>query len=752
MALFKKNKKTTDKMAESSVKNRSKFTLFDTLNFYTKLLAEWSEHDDLPTEPLGLGRFYYTPESIITENGIKKMYFLHEFPLEMPRYFLSDLRDEIAKTTYNFNIANNSNTKVSLNIIEDAEYFNLDFGNFKIKGVWASFTRQYEKVSKDLDENMELKNALKSDKYSKQVVKKVNSFLHIKEAKDNKASFYKTKVIVEIVCRDSNIALANDALKDAEKTLKSFFIANDIKAKRTFLDAHNYQKNYTPAGSETKSLMRKKYKGDVWSDDTLTSFVVPEHGVIGDNDGIPFGVDVINGETISFNMKKGTDGRTALVTASSGEGKSFFCKMLFTFYSAEPDVDVIAFDYEGSEYKKLGYIAEAKNISMNGAYVNTMVIPKPTGDFEIDQEAKQRAIETTTTVFDVLADPKNGMNTKQKAIFSDMIAEAYSEAGVGTDMETWENSENLNYFKLYDVLVSSFINGNNTTAAENHTLEELKDFRNVLKPYFEQNGIFSQWFKHPISFNDFIDTKVVIFNFGMGGRAEIMTDERQITLAQLYAAHLTTLKASYNSPKGRFTAVFVEEMQRYLEQPYSGLIIKSFVTGGRKLGLINFLITNDPSGLVSGSDLDSPLVKDNLSAVMSNINMLCIGAIPERDMYNLIDLFGLEKSQAFLMELAKVKENEVSSGGYKHTFYVRYRGESTILKAISNPALDELELYTTDVNSINKNLRTTSELSNDDLMLGIQSAFKQDGEWDKQGLTYTDIQGVEIKKEVRMED
>ena len=113
MALFKKNKKTTDKMAESSVKNRSKFTLFDTLNFYTKLLAEWSEHDDLPTEPLGLGRFYYTPESIITENGIKKMYFLHEFPLEMPRYFLSDLRDEIAKTTYNFNIANNSNTKVS---------------------------------------------------------------------------------------------------------------------------------------------------------------------------------------------------------------------------------------------------------------------------------------------------------------------------------------------------------------------------------------------------------------------------------------------------------------------------------------------------------------------------------------------------------------------------------------------------------------------------------------------------------------
>lgn len=748
MGLFKKVKKTNEKYEETSVKKRSKFTFFDTLNFYTKLLAEYKEHDDLPERSLGIGDFYYTPESIITNNGIKKMYFLHDYPLEMPRYFLSDLRDEIAISTYNFNLNNQSNTKVSLNIIEDGEWFDLNFGNIRIKGVWASFTRQYERVKKEMGDGLDLKNALKTDKYSKQVIKKVNSFLHIKEAKENKASFFRTKVIVELVCKDKNIALANDALKDAEKTLKNFFVANDIVYKRTFLDAHNYQKNYTPAGTETKSLIRKKFKGSVWSDDTITSFVIPEHGIIGDNDGIPFGVDVLNGETISFNLKKGNDSKTALVTAASGEGKSYMCKMLFTFICGDPDIDTVVFDWEGSEYHNLGIIADAQTVTMNGAYVNTMVIPKPTGNFEIDKEAKQRAIETTTTVFNVLSDVQKGMTTKQRAIFSDMMAYAYSKYGVGEDMETWSNSENLNYYKLYSILVNDFILGTNKTYIEEHGLEALKDFRNVLKPYFEENGIYSKWFSNPISFNDFIDSKTIIFNFGMGSKAEILTDETQITLAQLYAAHLTTLKASYNRANGRFTAVFIEELQRYLLQPYSGIIVKNFVTGGRKMGLINFLITNSPSELISGSDIDSPLVKDNLSAVMSNIKLQCIGAIPERDMYNLIDLFGLERAQSFLLELSNVYENKVESGGYKNAFFVKYRGESTVLKAISSPALSGLDLYETDVNKNNESLRTSKIKGNNELQFGISNAFKQDGEWDKEKLTYTDIEGKKIEKEI----
>lgn len=746
MALFKKQKQTAEKIEETSVKKRSRFTVFDTLNFYTKLWAEWKEHDDLPSEALGLGKFYYTPESIITDNGIKKMYFIEEFPLEMPRYFLSDLRDELVQTAYTFNMTNKANTKVSLNIIQNADFFNLDFSNYRIRGVWASFTRQYEKVKKELDDTMDLKNALSTDKYSEQVVKKVNSFLHIKEAKENKSSFYKTKVVLELVCRDRNLGLANDALKDSEKTLIGFFKSNDIRAKRTFLDAHNYQKNYTPAGTETKSLIRKKYKGDVWSDDTLTSFVVPEHGVIGDDDGIPFGVDLINGETISFNLKKGSDSRNVLVTAAAGEGKSYFVKMLVTFMLGDNETDVVVFDYEGSDYKNLGIIADAKNISMNGVYVNTMVIPKPIGIEEIDKEAKQLAIDTTTTVFDVLADPINGMTSRQKAIFSDMMATSYAKNGVGMQRETWTNSEGLNYFKLYSVLVNDFIAGDNKTPIENHTIEELKDFRNVLKPYFEEDGIYSNWFRTPISFNEFLDSGTVIFNFGMGGKTEILKDKRQIILSQLYASHLTSLKAAYNRSQGKFTAVIIEELNRYLEQPFSSSIIKAFTTGGRKLGLINYLITNDPSTLVAGSDIDSPLLQENLSAIMTQIKTVCLGAMPERDMDNLIDIFNLEKSTPFLMELANVYEQGIESGGYKHSFYVKRGGESTVLQAISNDELSGLDLYTTNVNRINPELRSGIVHGKNDLMLGLQEAYNQDGEWDKEGLSYTDRTGKEIKK------
>lgn len=746
--MFGKKKSITDQYEETSVKKRSKIGLFKTLDFYTSWLAEFSEHDDIPEDSLSTGEFYYTAESIITNNGIKKMFFIKELPYEMERYFISDLRYEIERDIARYNVAHNVEGNVSVNLVVDGIYYNLNLGNRRVKGVWNSFTRQYKRLEKDLNDR-DITEALKDDRYQQNVIRKVQSFLHIQEAQERNASFYKTKLALEIVSKDETLERANDALKVAEKTLASFCLKYNIAFKRTFLDAHNYQRSYSPSASEDDTFIRRKQRGDIWSDDTLSSFTVPEHGTVGDTSGTPFGIDIMSGEPVSFNMASDSNAKNVLLAAGTGEGKSLLSKMLYTFTLADDDFETIVFDYEGSEYMSLGFVADANIVGMggtSGSYVNTMVIADPTGNMELDVEAKKNAIDMTTTVFNVLANPHTGMNEQQMAIFSDLLTHCYAKVGVGEQPETWENSKDLNYFYIYDTLVHDFILGDNTTAIENHGMQALKDFRNVLKPYFEENGIRSSWFETPVSINEFMNNKHNIFNFGMGGKSEVLQDARAIVLKQLFASHLTLMKSARNKARGKHTVVFLEELQRYLEQPFSSQIVKSFVSGGRKLGMVNYLITNDPSGLISSSDIDSPLVQENVSAVVSGITMQIIGALYQKDMDGLVDTFGLEKSEGYLNHLVSVKENDVKQGGYKHVFFIKYRGQSTLIKTVINPALEGLPLYTTDVNPNDTSLRGAEYMSEQELSDNIGEAYDDDSKWDKAGLTFKERGGLSVNK------
>lgn len=745
MGIFNKKKSVNNRYAETTAKDRTGWNPLATLDFYTKLLAEYLDKSSTPDKTLGNGEFFYTSDAIFTKNGVKKVFFINEMPLTIPRYFISDLRDSVYRAISQYNSNNRLNSKVSVTLLIEGQHFPFEFSDYRIAGVWQSFTRQYERVA-DKVGDMELKDALNTDKYSDNVVRKVNSFLHLKEAKARHASFYRTKLAIELVVVDDTSGLALDSLKIAEKAVADFFTENALSYKRLFLDPHNYYKNYSPTSNSAKTLMRKKYEGAVYSDDTITSFTAPNHGIIGDKRGIPFGVDMFIGEPIFIDFLEDKNAKNILIAAGTGEGKSFRAKDNFVFTTAQPEYQTIAFDYEGTEYTGVGYICDSQNIRMKGMYVDTLDIPDAVGDEELDSERWDRCKEITKSVFDVLCNPQTGMTNRQQAIFSDLMAEVYGNVGVGEDVETWSRAKGLTYYMLYDILVNKYIHGENSTARENHTEAELKDFRNTLKPYFEEGGLYASWFKYNISIEDFLEAESVIFNFGMGTKSEIMTDERSIILQQLFASHLTILKASRNKANGILTAVYIEEMQRYLNQPYSAKIVGTLVSGGRKLGLINYLLTNDPSGLLMAGDMDSPLIKENVSAIVSGITMVCIGALYEKDMIGLIDQFGLEKSFGYLRKLVEVKESNIRSGGYKYAFFMNHRGKATLVKSISSPALEGLDIYETDVNPLNNGLRSGKAVGSDSLDSGINKAFKKDGEWDEEGRKFTSPDGVVIEK------
>lgn len=739
--MFKPKTEEQNKYTQVGMKGRKITKNVNALTFYTGMINQYVTHDDIPDRALGNGDFYYTAESIMTNNGVKKPFVVVRLPEEMDRGWVSDLRLHIDDYIHAFRLKTGIEATVSVNLVEDLVHYNLNLDSIRSRGRWVSFARQYERVANQLEDRT-LEDELKTDKHSEAVRRKVKSFLHIKMARDMyKSAFYKAAIFLELHSQSEDLYQANDALKEAERGLNTFCFQNDIKVKRIFMDAHNYYKNYGPTSSFNDSvLLRRKFTGNVYSDDTLSSLVVTEHGRVGDETGVYHGVDVRSREIVSFDLSKGSGAKNVLVTAATGEGKSRAMKTLLTFYAIDPKYQTVIFDYEGTEYAALGKVTDAVTVgigSTRGAYVNTMVVTKPTGDYDNDISRLSKAKEMTTKVFDILFDQEYGMSNIERPIFSYVLSKIYEDAGINEEQpEHWHTrSADLTFYTIYEKLRQLMEERRDENFYNNFNPADVRDFYNVVAQYFAKGQIYNYWFQEPISIVDFLETKDVIFNFEMGGVSEESVNVQQLALRQLFASHLTSLKSMYNKEKGIRTVVVIEEMQRYLKQKDSSQIITTFVTGGRKNGLIVYLVTNSPEELIVSGDADSPYLEKNMTSILSNINILLIGALSRSAMESLIYKFdGLQNSEGYLYELADIKEKSKKDAPLKYCFYVKYNDQKTVVKFIVHPAFDKSPLYYAAPSEYNKTLMSAEETDQATLASQINLASQEDKE--TSNLTY----------------
>lgn len=732
-SLFSKKSQLEKEYTDVGQKGRKITKNVGVLSFYTGLADKFFKHDDLPEDPLGNGSFYYTPESIVTKNGIKKPFLVTMLPEEIDRGFISDLRLYVAKSMEDFRLNTGINSIVSVNLTEDMVHYNLNLNSLRTRNRWVGFVRLYKKMLEDSDKPLE--DALKSDSQGDGVRRKVKSFLHIREAMDRyRASFYKTTLFIEILVQSDSIYEANDSLKEAEKSLRGFCIQNNIKIKRMFLDSHNYYKNYAPSSSfDDSTLMRRKFTGNVFSDDTFSSFTVPEHGKVGDPTGVYHGIDVRSREVVSFDLTKGSSANNWLVTAATGEGKSRMMKTLLTFYAIDPDYQSVIFDYEGTEYSALGKVTNAATIavgSSQGSYVNTMVVTSPTGDYNTDIGRLNRAKDMTTKVFDLLFDEYSGMSSINLSIFSYLLDSVYSDAGVNEEQpDFWyERTKHLTFYTIYQKLSQIMDEKKDKTFYSQFQDYEIKEFYNTIVVYFAKGQVRNYWFTNPIDIDAFLQTKDVIFNFDMGGTGEEMVDAQQLALRQLFASHLTNLKSMYNKQKGIRTVVIIEEMQRYLKHKFSRQIVSTFVSGGRKNGLIVYLVTNAPHELLLQGSHGSGLAEKDVGNILGNVTSLLIGALSKSDMRGLIDYFGLEDSEGYLGQLVDIKENERRNAPLKYCFYIKHRDQRTMVKFIVHPAFDESPLYYTAPSAVNHSLMTAESIGGDELKEQIDRIAEEEGQ------------------------
>lgn len=727
--LFKKTDNLS-KVTDYTGKNVYKKSL-GTLEYYTGLLRNYLDHDDVPEEELGNGEFYYTAESVFTKNGVKKPFIITDYPMEMDRGFVSDIRFRVEEYVEQYRTKTGIDGTVSVNLTVDMIPYDLRLDSRRTTNRWNGLVRMYKRVSSEMEEKT-LEDELKTDKYSDNVRRKVRSFMHIRDARDRlKAGFYKTAVILELEVKNPDLIEANEILKEAERGLEAYSREVDLNYKRLFLDVHQYYKNYTPTSMfNERELIRRRYTGNVFSDDTLSSFFMPSHGKVGDPTGLYFGIDIGSTEVVTFDLTKGTDANNLLLMAQTGQGKSAYAKMILSYVGIDPAYQTVIFDYEGTEYAPLGLIQDASEVGMagtTGSYVNTMVIQDKTGDPEIDEGRWRTAMEMTTNIYNLIFDEDYGMRKVELDIFSFLLGKMYANAGISEkNPDKWyERSKDLTFYTLYAML-DEMINMRDPELFGEFHEEDIKEFRSSLRPYFGKGQVYNSWFQQPISIEEFLTSKDVVFNFGMSSESESSVDGKKLALRQMYASYLTILKASMNKARGVRTFIVIDEMQRYLKLRYSGEIVAQFVSGGRKLGLITLLITNSPQELISAGDSSNPNVQDNISTVMSGITGQIIGAMRHNDMDEVIDEFNLHNAVGYLYELANIAENKRKKAEMKYCFYLNMKGEQTIVKGVVHPAFIDSPIYSTKPISADSDLRGAESTTTQELASNINRVQEED--------------------------
>lgn len=399
---------------------------------------------------------------------------------------------------------------------------------------------------------------------------------------------------------------------------------------------------FSPFSMELGNGILSQVGSNTIPDEQIARFSTYDQGTIG-KEGIVFGTDIYSGFNVYKQVKKRTtDAETILITAETGGGKSYFLKFLLLQLVAFPEYNGTINDIEGFEYIPFGgFIGNHDKVVVlnmaegRGCYFDPFEIVL-TGKKSLDEDLFQLSKSFTNQYMCVLIGEKLIVeNVWAQKIVNNAIAKAYSDIGVNEkDMSTWERTRGYDLFYVYSKFKELYQDCINFSKVTDITDLELYDRYKVnegyldaldkvvakLSEYFEpleHGGVRNNVFSEKVTLSKIVDAKLVINSFGMAGKSAESIDATQMALSQLSASVISYLRSVFSKAEGKYNFKVWEEFQRWGMFPGSVNTIKTAVTGGRKLGDINFIVTNNVKDLLD----------DDRFGIFDNVSSFAIGAI-----------------------------------------------------------------------------------------------------------------------------
>lgn len=538
----------------------------------------------------------------------------------------------------------------------------------------------------------------------------INSTKYLNEAElEYKRSFIKTFFIITVSARRDEESLVNMA--ESIKSLKDMCSHSDIKISELRINMIDWVRAISPFSLRVVKELRSKFSKKVLTDDLLSNFNSYKQGRVG-NKGVSLGIDILSQTPVLRKFKDDPDAADNwLISAATGGGKSYWLKTLLTFLLAEGFVGCIM-DYEGDEYTNLANFIRAANpedvkvVSMgkgSDVYFDPCEIPDITGDPNVDNDLKESAINFTTAMLRLIVKGTSEPFTREEErVISLAIQRMYDTVGVTDDKETWHRSKGLRLYNIYReikemVESKELVDGD----ADNLKHKAAVGIADSAAVYFEPGESKSGTFKKPMSANELYRAKLIVFSFGMKGAAASATDPVILGLKQLSVGYVNIQISNYcKYVRHCFNVKVFEEFQRWMGLAGSSETVINSLTGGRKRGDVNFIVTNDLAAMLDDSNSVTKTLRQN-------IQNYAIGKIPDsatraefckkfdqQDMAIALD--NIAKAHS-----AKQSGSEKISGSqsrYKNAFCLSLEGgKKAVVKVKLPPALAKSNIFKTGV-------------------------------------------------------
>lgn len=442
------------------------------------------------------------------------------------------------------------------------------------------------------------------------------------------------------------------------KDIISICKAMNLKVSRVLNDIPAYLKMFSPFSQILDMKVQEQVGAITVPDEIISRFNSYSQGIIGVK-GIYWGTDIFSNFPCLKTVKSTTEAaENWLITAETGGGKSFFVKGLLVQLLGDPKFNGTIMDIEGFEYIPiLNYMSHQDNVVLlnmaegTGMYYDPVAIIL-TGDDELDEDMYSLCSSFTLALFKCLLGTTQDEDEWIDIVINDAVAYTYTKHGVNPlDKKTWGNSSDLTVYDVYDTLkslktqgdVSRAINsmhakslyeekmGINTALSKNDVERLITSNQGYQKAiemciakisrYFEADGIRSSLFRHQIRIEEVRDAKLVVCSFGMAGKSQNTVDPIQMSLMQLYAANISHIRSIFSKNAGKFNFKLWEEFQRWGGFPDADKTINVALTGGRKLGDVNIIVTNKVKEMLD----------EDRFGVFSNLTSIAIGAIGDAE-------------------------------------------------------------------------------------------------------------------------
>ena len=647
------------------------------------------------------------------KDNVTYFYTIDGYPKELQINFKESIRQE-------------ARDGVRISFISTFENTRVEWGSAQMRSKLKTW-KTIDEDSTDVDEFNYRENIklLDNNTWRKQ------SLLYLSDAeirRKRKLFKYRTMMIISGKRGDA----FNTTIREVLNTCSSA----GIKITRVEGDLPDFLRSFSPFSLELNMNVLKQVGNTTIPDELLARFSSYDQGKVGKR-GVYWGTDIFSGFPVFKEVKKNVvDAENLLITAETGGGKSFFVKGLLIQFLGNPKFNGTIMDIEGFEYLFLaGFIANYDSVVVlnmaegTGSYFDPVEI-NVTGDEELDKDMFAFSKSFTLAVLKTLLGKNLIENDWSSVIVNDAVSKTYASRGVTMEPETWGNSKGLTLFDVYENMKSLYKEVLNVDGTRKdlgglysdmykedeefvQAYKKNKGYRNALdlviaklSAYFEpleKGGTRSDVFKSRVSLADIRDAKLVVCSFGMAGKSADMVDPVQMSLSQLSAANISHIRSLFSQAKGKYNFKLWEEFQRWGAFPDSEKTITTALTGGRKLGDVNIIVTN----------WVRKLLDDDKFGIFGNTTSFAIGSIDDSETREMLcKRLSIPLLQPDLDRIVTGKGNNESFASdeevtsiYDKAFLVRLdKSVTTITKMIMPEHIAKSSIFRTGDSSLMKDM------------------------------------------------